>query len=97
VHSASSSVRKDLAQRNAEGAEKRQRDLNHGFNGFNGWNIDHRPQREIKRKGAGNAKPQEKRGFEQKVEKETKTGYGGGKIYRRMKNYPPLATQFQEQ
>jgi len=49
---------KDLARRNAEGAEKRQKDFDHGSNGFNGWNFVHRPQREIKRKGAGNAKPQ---------------------------------------
>ena len=32
-------LEKDLAQRNAEGAEKRQKDFNHGSNGFNGWNF----------------------------------------------------------
>jgi hypothetical protein len=57
---AATQEKKDLAQRNAEGAEKRQKDFN---NGFNGWNSVHRSQREIKRQDAENAKTQGKRGI----------------------------------
>jgi hypothetical protein len=68
-----SGLEKDLAQRNAEGVEKRQKDFNHGSSGFNGWNFF------TGCSGKLNAKAQGKRGFEQKDAKETKIGWNFAK------------------